>query len=110
MNADRWRRVTELFHAALDRPAETRDAFLADACSGDPALLADLRALLAGHARASEAKLMENPAVANDPDLLTEAATTQEPSLAGRTVGPYRVRREIARGEWGSSTSPKILG
>jgi predicted Ser/Thr protein kinase len=101
MNADRWRRVTELFHAALDRPADTRDAFLADACSGDPALLADLRALLAGHARASEAKLMENPAVANDPDLLTEAATTQEPSLAGRAVGPYRVRREIARGGMG---------
>ena len=48
--------------------------------------------------RASEAKLMENPAVANDPDLLTEAATTQEPSLAGRTVGPYRVRREIGGG------------
>jgi predicted Ser/Thr protein kinase len=100
MNADRWRRVTELFHAALERPAEERDAFLADACSGDPGLLADVRALVAAHAQASNAKLMENPAIANDPGLLSEAAT-QEQSLEGRIVGHYRIVREIARGGMG---------
>jgi predicted Ser/Thr protein kinase len=101
MNADRWRRVTELFHAALERPPEERDAFLVAACSGDAALLADVRALLDGHARASTAKLMENPAAANDPDLLTEAAMTQEKSLEGQTIGRYRIEREIARGGMG---------
>jgi serine/threonine protein kinase len=101
MQADRWRRVTELFHAALERPPAERDAFLVAACSGDAALLADVRALLAGHARASDAKLMESPAVANDPGLLADAGATGEESLEGRTVGPYRVQRVIARGGMG---------
>jgi predicted Ser/Thr protein kinase len=101
MQANRWRRVTEIFHAALERPQDAREGFLADACAGDAALLADVRALLAGHERASAAKLMENPAVANDPDFLSDSAATREQSLEGRTVGPYRVEREIARGGMG---------
>jgi len=103
MNEDqeRWRRVTELFHAALERPPAERDAFLAAACSDDPALRADVRSLLAGHARASDAKLIESPAVAADPGFLEDAAATQEASLEGRTVGPYRIQREIARGGMG---------
>ena len=103
MNTDRerWRRVTELFHAALERPPAERDAFLTAACSNDPALLAEVRSLLAGHARAADAKLIEGPAVADDPGFLEEAAATQEASLKGRTIGPYRIQREIARGGMG---------
>jgi predicted Ser/Thr protein kinase len=101
MQANRWRRVTEIFHAALERPPGERDGFLADACAGDAALLADVRALLAGHERASAAKLMESPAVANDPDFLSDSAATREQSLEGRTIGPYRIEREIARGGMG---------
>jgi predicted Ser/Thr protein kinase len=100
---ERWRRVTELFHAALERPAAERDAFLAGACGGDAALLADVQALLASHARASDAGFIESPALANDPDLLadTVSAGSAEESLAGRTIGPYRIERQIARGGMG---------
>jgi predicted Ser/Thr protein kinase len=100
---ERWRRVTELFHAALERPAAERDAFLAAACGGDAALLVDVQALLASHARASDARFIESPAFENDPDPLegTMPAHSHGESLAGRIIGPYRIEREIARGGMG---------
>ena len=41
MKQELWRRVEELFHAALERPPEARRAFLDEACGEDhePALL-----------------------------------------------------------------------
>ncbi len=35
MDAERWARVKELFHAALERDPTQRDAFLAEACRDD---------------------------------------------------------------------------
>jgi hypothetical protein len=53
VNPERWRLVTEIFHAALERPLERRSQYLMDACREDPSLRADLDALLAGDGRAS---------------------------------------------------------
>ncbi len=44
---DRWRQVTEIFHAALARDATARAAFLSDACKGDAALRDEVDALIA---------------------------------------------------------------
>ena len=49
MTPDRWRQVTEIFHAALARDAAARDAFLRDACQDDPSLRDDVDALIAAH-------------------------------------------------------------
>jgi tetratricopeptide (TPR) repeat protein/predicted Ser/Thr protein kinase len=49
VNRDRWRRVRELFEAALERPEETRPAFLATECAGDPELRAEVESLLSVH-------------------------------------------------------------
>jgi eukaryotic-like serine/threonine-protein kinase len=35
MKQELWRRVEELFHAALERPPEARRAFLDEACGKD---------------------------------------------------------------------------
>src|SRR6185295_18018920 len=43
----RWRRVEELCHAALERDARDRSAFLAAACGGDVELRREVEALLA---------------------------------------------------------------
>jgi eukaryotic-like serine/threonine-protein kinase len=101
MHADnaRWRRVTELFHAALERPERERRAFLSAACDDDAALVAEVESLLASHARASPGGFIESPAVLNDPDLVADAGGRG--SLAGRTLGHYRIEREIARGGMG---------
>ena len=49
MTPDRWRQVTEIFHAALARDASAREAFLRDACQGDPSLRGEVEALIAAH-------------------------------------------------------------
>ena len=49
MTPDRWRQVTEIFHAALARDAAARGEFLRDACQGDPSLRAEVDALVAAH-------------------------------------------------------------
>jgi len=43
----RWRRLTELFHAAAARPAAERRAYLARECGNDHELRAEIEALLA---------------------------------------------------------------
>jgi len=38
MDADRWQRISRLYHEALERPVDQRRAFLDAACGGDKAL------------------------------------------------------------------------
>ncbi len=45
-SADHWRRVEELFYAALDLDPQARPAFLQQACESDTGLLQEVEALL----------------------------------------------------------------
>jgi hypothetical protein len=49
MNPDRWRAITEIFHAALARDPAVRASYVADVCADDPGLRAEVDALLAAH-------------------------------------------------------------
>jgi hypothetical protein len=49
MTAERWARIGELFHQALERSTGERDALLADSCAGDADLRASVEALLLAH-------------------------------------------------------------
>ena len=49
MNPDEWARAREVFNAAAQRGSNERDAYLDDACAGDPALRAEVVSLLAAH-------------------------------------------------------------
>ena len=62
MKPERWRQITETFHAALARERDVRGAFLAEACDGDLDLRAEVDALLAAHHAAGE--FGERPAFA----------------------------------------------
>jgi len=46
MQADQWKKVEELFQAAITLPPEKRSAFLERACSGDPGLRTEVESLL----------------------------------------------------------------
>ncbi len=54
MTPDRWKRITELFEAALERSPEDRAAFLREACHGDSALCDEVKRLLDGQERAGD--------------------------------------------------------
>ena len=49
MTPERWRRVSAMFHLALARTSVDREAFIADACGGDPALQREVAGLLSAH-------------------------------------------------------------
>ena len=51
MTPERWRQVTEVFHAALTRDAAARASYLDQACAGDRALREEVDAMLAAHSR-----------------------------------------------------------
>ncbi len=94
MDPERWQRVNALFHAALERAPAERDAFLDEACAGDPALRAEVSSLLASH-RPDE--FLEVPAAVVD----ERATETARLSLVGRRLGQYEITGEIGRGGMG---------
>jgi len=95
MDAERWRRINELFHAALERDPGSREAFIDEACAGDPALRTEVLELLRMH---SGPGAIDRPAVEADPDLLL---TGDDDPLIGRRLGPYEVTGLLGRGGMG---------
>jgi serine/threonine protein kinase len=113
VNAERWRIATGIFHAALERPADQRPSFLAEACREDQSLRANVEALLAGDERADIAgdPLAVDPAreLFLDVPVLDAASQTRSDSEAapatpmeGRHFGAYRILHEIGSGGMGS--------
>jgi serine/threonine protein kinase len=91
----RWKRVNDLFHAALERNDADRAAFLRNATADDPSLVREVESLLASHA--SSGGFLEVPAWGVAPELMF----SEDATLTGRMVGPYRVANEIGRGGMG---------
>src|SRR5215510_6746050 len=63
MNPERWRRVEELFHTALDVSPDARGAFLEKACGEDAGLRRHVELLLSNDEHAGS--LMEKPILAD---------------------------------------------
>jgi eukaryotic-like serine/threonine-protein kinase len=82
MKPEFWRRVEELFHAALERAPEERRGFLDDACCNDADLRQHVEQLLANDL---EAKSFLESAHLDDDSMPTATG------LIGREFGPYRV-------------------
>jgi len=61
MTPERYRRIGELYHEALERGPGQRDAFLDLACAGDEALRKEVESLIAGHEEAGS--FLETPAM-----------------------------------------------
>lgn len=91
MDRERWARIEAVFNDALDRPAGERAAFLDQACAGDPALRAEVDAMLTEWD--ADPDFMETP-------LVTVSEGVAAPTN-GRSVGPFRVVRELGRGGMG---------
>jgi len=47
MELDRWEQIERLYHAALEREPDAREAFLVEACAGDEDLRREVAGLLA---------------------------------------------------------------
>ncbi len=95
-NDDRWQRVQELFHGALELEGDARRAFLAAECGDDPGLLRDVEELLTGHTQ--DASDLSRVVFAMADEALAESGN----ALIGRRVGAYELVRHLGVGGMGT--------
>ncbi|MFG0320260.1 MAG: serine/threonine-protein kinase, partial [Planctomycetota bacterium JB042] len=95
MPPDRWDRLEAIFHDALERRAEERDAFVEAASGGDRGLAEEVRRMLAADADAEGL-------VAPSPGALARKIATSAVLEVGERLGAWRVVRPIASGGMGS--------
>ncbi len=96
MVEDSFSKIAEMFEKAIELSAEARDAFLDQACGRDVALRQEVESLLAAEGEAGD--FLDRP-------VLEQTTWTRDPSQppdGRRSIGPYRLRRQI--GEGGMST------
>jgi serine/threonine-protein kinase len=94
---ERWRAVREIFAGALEEPAgAARGAFLARACADEPALRAEVEAML--DAAAASASILD----ASPEEVAAAVRLGGAGRRDGRTIGPYRILREVGRGGMGT--------
>ena len=91
MTPDRWQQLSRLFHETLARDADTRSAFLAEACAGDDDLRRDVEALLLARDR--------SPFSSDAQVALTGVSTGH--NLLDRRLGSYRVTGRLGAGGMG---------
>ena len=97
MKAERWQQVEQLYHAALERGAGERAAFLAAACAGDEELRREVESLLAYEDQAEH--FIESPAleVAAKTIARKEGATV----VAGQMINHYKITSPLGAGGMG---------
>ncbi len=96
MDAERWNRLENLFHAAAVLNGEDRERLLRDGCGDDRELLREIRSLLAK--QESARSFIERPAIERGAEILLESSTA---ILPGRRVEQYIVCEPIGRGGMG---------
>jgi eukaryotic-like serine/threonine-protein kinase len=81
MHTERWKRIEEVYHAAMEVAPQQRGVFIAEACKGDEDLRKEIEALLAGDG--SPTGVLDHP-VWQRPD---------EPAapVPGTRLGPYEI-------------------
>jgi serine/threonine protein kinase len=102
MTPERWRRVEEVFQAALDQPADARRAFLEQQCADDASLRDEVIKLLADHDSSSD--VLEAPAWTSTTmaEAAMRAVQDAGPTRVGERLGAYRLVRELGRGGMGA--------
>jgi serine/threonine protein kinase/Tol biopolymer transport system component len=98
MSAGRQRQITELCHAALERNASDRAAFLREACAGDEALRQEVESLLRYEDAAD--RVLGRPAV-EEVARLVRSEPESNVDLAGRRLGVYQIEARIGAGGMG---------
>ncbi len=115
MQAELWKKIEELYQAALPLPPEKRAEFLQQASAGDPELRAEVESLLRAEGEESSflegspisygpqgggTELSADQSIANDPDSSVAKEGPSEAS-AGTVIGPYHLLQAIGQGGMG---------
>jgi eukaryotic-like serine/threonine-protein kinase len=95
--SDTWRKIEELYHAALERDAAERTQFLNEATGGDDQLRQKVERLLKAHELADD--FLSTPAL--EVVARVTASTLEQESLGGRQISHYDVQSLLGAGGMG---------
>src|SRR5215475_5832391 len=105
MELDRWEQIERLYHAALEREPQEREAFLDEACAGDEDLRREVAGLLACDVPSDS--FIQSPAIeiaaraiAAEPLNETSNKSTRI-LIAGSRIGAYQLIEPLGRGGMG---------
>ena len=96
MTPERWKRIEELYDAAMERPHDERAAFIAKECSQDHGLRDEVIALL--EEPVSDEAFSEGPSIPDDIRLLREAVPE---TMTGQSIGGYLLQELLGKGGMG---------
>lgn len=98
LDREQWRRIDALLVEALELPSDARDAWLADLGPSDRQFATLLRRLLDRDGGARD-DFLKRPVTAST---LAAVGDELDSELAGRSVGPYTLVRELGAGGMGT--------
>ncbi len=96
MTSETWKKITEIYNAALELEPAEKKAFLDEQCAADEALRAEVESLLSADEEAGS--FIAEPVVNDVASLLTNE---DEASLTGRQLGNYKIVSQIGSGGMG---------
>ena len=96
MNSERWQRIEQVFHEALQLEAEARLSYLAQSCSEDSSLREEVESLIDSLER--DGSFLVQPAFDRGLRILAKDSGAL---IAGRSVGPYQILSELGIGGMG---------
>jgi serine/threonine protein kinase len=98
MEPERWKRIEDLYHAALDRDESARAAFLQESCNGEEDLRREVESLLYYSQRADS--FIETPVL----ELAAESFANEDADgrvMLGRRIGQYELVAKLGSGGMG---------
>ncbi|MGD0544896.1 MAG: serine/threonine-protein kinase [Candidatus Acidiferrales bacterium] len=98
MEPERWKRIEDLYHAALEQDESARAAFLQQNCNGEDGLRREVESLL--YYGAHTHKFIETPAL----ELAAESFANQDAdgrTMLGRRIGQYELVAKLGSGGMG---------
>jgi serine/threonine protein kinase len=96
MTPELWARLNPLFNAAVEKPPDEQNAFIAEACGNDEELRKELKALVEAHARQD---VTTDQVAAKIKDLISKATSRYHPSDI--IYGRFRIVRQLGSGGMG---------
>ena len=97
MKPERWQEIEQLYHAALQRDASERAAFLVEACKGDETLRREVESLLRYEAQAEN--FIESPAIDVAAKMMADDQSATV--MTGQVIDHYKIVRPLGAGGMG---------
>jgi serine/threonine protein kinase/Flp pilus assembly protein TadD len=97
MEAERWQKIQQVYHSAIELEPDARAAFVTTACRGDQEMRQEVESLLA-HSQTSDA-FLEKPAM--HVAAKQHARDQAKWKMTGKTMSHYRVIQELGAGGMG---------